>query len=62
MDLCANHIVYGGEGRNHQNFADGMFGGKLEGGSTSERVSQDAQSVGTKFPTLLFQKSLQRTF
>ena len=35
-DLGANHIVYGGESRNYQNFADQMFGGKLECGCPSE--------------------------
>src|SRR5271165_2373424 len=61
-DLCSDHIVHGGEGRKHQNFADGVFGCELEGGSPSKRVSEDAQSTGVKFPMLLFQKSLERTF
>ena len=32
-DLCSDHILHGGEGRKHQNFADGVFGCELEGGS-----------------------------
>src|ERR1700740_3627453 len=59
-DLCANHIVHGGEGRNQQNLLDDMFRCELEGGSTSERVSQDRERAGVKFPSLLLQKSLER--
>ena len=61
-DLCANQVVHGGEGRNHHDFADDIFGCKLEGSGASERVSQHAQSVAAKFPTLLFQKSSERAF
>src|SRR5215469_6229662 len=61
-DLCANHIVYGGEGGKHYDFADDLFSCKLERRGAAERVSQDAQGIGANFPMLLLQKSLERAF
>ena len=59
--LCPNHVVHGGESRNQDDLANLIPGCELQGGGSPERVSQDAESFGTKIPGFLFQKSLEGT-
>ena len=62
VDLCPDHSVHGGEGRNDQNLANWVIGCELEGGCPSERVAQNAKSLAAQLPTFRFQKSLERAF
>ena len=59
VDLCPDHIVHGGESRNDQNLANKVFSCELEGGSPSERMSEEAERISAHLPAFGLDESLE---